>query len=55
MQYLPDSVHIVHNDNTIFEICHTIFIDKDNLKLVTTLPLTPLLKGVDVSKLVEQK
>lgn len=31
MQYLPDSVHIVHNDNTIFETCHTIFIDKDKL------------------------
>lgn len=31
MKYLPDSVHIVHNDNTIFEICHTIFIDQDKL------------------------
>jgi choice-of-anchor B domain-containing protein len=31
MQYLPDSVHIVHNDNTIFEICHTIFVDQDKL------------------------
>ncbi|MBC7693960.1 MAG: choice-of-anchor B family protein [Burkholderiales bacterium] len=31
MQYLPDSVHVVHDNNTIFEICHTIFIDKDKL------------------------
>lgn len=31
MQYLPDSVHIVHNSNTIFETCHTIFVDQDKL------------------------
>lgn len=31
MSYLPDSVHIVRNDNTIFERCHTIFIDGDKL------------------------
>lgn len=31
MQYLPDSVHIVHNDSTIFKTCHTIFVDKDKL------------------------
>jgi choice-of-anchor B domain-containing protein len=31
MQYLPDSVHIVHNDNTIFETCHTIFVDQNKL------------------------
>lgn len=31
MQYLPDSVHIVHNDTTYFERCHTIFVDNDKL------------------------
>jgi choice-of-anchor B domain-containing protein len=31
MSYLPDSVHIVRNDNVIFERCHTIFIDGDKL------------------------
>ncbi len=31
MSYLPDSVHVVRNDNTLFERCHTIFIDGDKL------------------------
>lgn len=31
MQYLPDSVHIVHDGTTYFERCHTIFIDNDKL------------------------
>lgn len=31
MSYLPDSVHVVRNDNTIFERCHTIYIDGDKL------------------------
>jgi choice-of-anchor B domain-containing protein len=31
MQYLPDSVHIVHDGTTYFERCHTIFIDHDKL------------------------
>ncbi len=31
MKYLPDSVHVVHDDTTYFERCHTIFVDKDNL------------------------
>jgi choice-of-anchor B domain-containing protein len=31
LQYLPDSVHVVHNGTTIFEMCHTIFIDGDLL------------------------
>lgn len=31
MQYLPDSVHVVHNDSTYFIRSHTIFVDKDNL------------------------
>ncbi len=31
MQYLPDSVHVVYDDTTYFETCHTIFVDKDNL------------------------
>jgi choice-of-anchor B domain-containing protein len=31
MQYLPDSVHVVHNDNTIFERAHTVFVDQDKL------------------------
>ncbi|HLG03022.1 MAG TPA: choice-of-anchor B family protein [Bacteroidia bacterium] len=31
MSYLPDSVHVVRNDNTIFERCHTIYVDGDFL------------------------
>lgn len=31
MQYLPDSVHIVHNGTTYFERGHTLWIDKSNL------------------------
>ena len=31
LSYLPDSVHIVHDDNTIFERAHTIYVDGDKL------------------------
>lgn len=31
MSYLPDSVHIVRNDNAIFERCHTIYVDGSKL------------------------
>jgi choice-of-anchor B domain-containing protein len=31
MQYLPDSVHVVHDSNTIFERSHTIFVDGNKL------------------------
>lgn len=31
MSYLPDSVHVVRNDNSIFERCHTIYVEGDNL------------------------
>jgi choice-of-anchor B domain-containing protein len=31
MQYLPDSVHIVHDGTTYFERSHTIFVDNDKL------------------------
>lgn len=31
MQYLPDSVHVVHNGTTYFERSHTIFIDNDKM------------------------
>ena len=31
MQYLPDSVHVVHNGTTYFERSHTIFVDHDRL------------------------
>ena len=31
MKYLPDSVHVVYDDKTYFERCHTIFVDKDKL------------------------
>jgi choice-of-anchor B domain-containing protein len=36
MSYLPDSVHIVHDDNTIFERGHASFIDKDKLYISST-------------------
>jgi choice-of-anchor B domain-containing protein len=31
MSYLPDSVHVVYDDNTIFERAHTIYIENDKL------------------------
>lgn len=31
MSYLPDSVVVVRNDNTLFERCHTLFVDGDKL------------------------
>ncbi len=31
MKYLPDSVHVVYDSNTLFELCHTIFIDQNKL------------------------
>jgi len=31
MQYLPDSIHVVHNDSTLFRRGHTIWIDKDKM------------------------
>lgn len=31
MSYLPDSVHIVYDDTTLFERCHTIYVDGDKL------------------------
>lgn len=31
LSYLPDSVHVVHDDVTIFERAHTLFIDGDKL------------------------
>ncbi|HEU4718134.1 MAG TPA: choice-of-anchor B family protein, partial [Bacteroidia bacterium] len=31
MSYLPDSVHVLYDDTTVFERCHTIFVDGDKL------------------------
>ncbi|HTF02589.1 MAG TPA: T9SS type A sorting domain-containing protein, partial [Bacteroidia bacterium] len=31
MSYLPDSVHVVRNDNVIFEKCHTIYVEGSKL------------------------
>ncbi len=31
MQYLPDSLHVVYNDSTLFRRGHTIWIDKDKM------------------------
>ena len=31
LSYLPDSVHVVHDDTTIFEFAHTLYIDGDKL------------------------
>lgn len=36
MQYLPDSVHIVHYGNTYFERGHTIWIDQDKMYIGAT-------------------
>ncbi|WP_317897563.1 choice-of-anchor B family protein [Aurantibacillus circumpalustris] len=42
MQYLPDSIHVVYNDSTLFRRGHTIWIDKDKMyigAMIQTLPL----------------
>lgn len=39
MQYLPDSVHVVHDGTTYFERCHTIYVDKTNLYCGGVTPL----------------
>lgn len=31
MQYLPDSVHVVYDDTTLFYRAHTLFVDRDKL------------------------
>lgn len=31
LQYLPDSIHVVHNGTTYFERSHTIYVDNDKL------------------------
>ncbi|MBA3972038.1 MAG: choice-of-anchor B family protein [Bacteroidetes bacterium] len=31
MSYLPDSVHVVYDDNTLFEHAHTLYIDGDKM------------------------
>ncbi|CAN5616294.1 hypothetical protein BH11BAC2_BH11BAC2_15980 [soil metagenome] len=31
LQYLPDSVHVVYDDNTLFQRAHTLFVDGTNL------------------------
>lgn len=31
MQYLPDSVHVVYDDDVLFKTSHTIFVDQDKL------------------------
>jgi choice-of-anchor B domain-containing protein len=36
LQYLPDSVHIVHNDTTLFTLGHTIWIDNDKMWVAST-------------------
>ncbi len=36
MQYLPDSVHVVHDANTLFELGHTIWIDQDKMYVAQT-------------------
>lgn len=36
LQYLPDSVHVVHNSNALFELGHTVFIDKDRMYVGST-------------------
>jgi choice-of-anchor B domain-containing protein len=43
MQYLPDSIHVVYNDSTLFRRGHTIWIDKDKMyigAMIQTLPLS---------------
>lgn len=40
MQYLPDSVHVVHDGTTYFERCHTIFVDRDYLYCGSPTPVS---------------
>lgn len=47
LQYLPDSIHVVYNDSTLFRRGHTIWIDQDKLyigAMIDSLPLrlTPM-------------
>jgi choice-of-anchor B domain-containing protein len=36
LQYLPDSVHVIHDDTTLFTLGHTIWIDKDKMYVAST-------------------
>lgn len=42
MQYLPDSVHVVHNDTTYFERGHTVWVDGDKLYVGGVTSATPI-------------
>lgn len=52
MQYLPDSVHVVYDDTTYFERCHTIFIDQDKLYCGYATPKTGQPSSMRVYSLV---
>jgi choice-of-anchor B domain-containing protein len=36
LQYLPDSVHVVHNSTSLFTLGHTIWIDNDKMYVAST-------------------
>ena len=36
LQYLPDSVHVVHNDSSLFRLGHTIWIDNGKMWVAST-------------------
>lgn len=51
MQYLPDSVHVVHDDSVYFERSHTIWIDGDKLYCGGVTAVTGVLTNMKVFSL----
>lgn len=50
LNYLPDSVHIVHDDDIIFERAHTLWVDND--RLYVAIPKGGLFTGQDAKMAV---
>ena len=42
MQYLPDSIHVVYNDSTLFRRGHTIWIDQNKMYIGAMIDTVPL-------------
>jgi choice-of-anchor B domain-containing protein len=51
MQYLPDSVHVVHDGTTYFERGHTVWVDGDKLYVGGVTSTTPTLYNMQVYSL----
>jgi choice-of-anchor B domain-containing protein len=51
MQYLPDSVHVVHDNNTYFERGHTVWIDGNKMYVGGVTPTTTVTENMRVYSL----